>query len=307
MARMDFLAVLAKTETTYGVDPVPTGAANAMVFQDVDVTPAEGDRVERPRVQPHFGNRPAHLVARRMRLSGRVDLAGSAARGTPPPWAPLLRACGMSQAANPGTSVVYAPVSTAQESCALFFFLDGTRHRGLGARGNFEIEIVARQVPRFRFDFVALNLPADAAVLPAQTVSAWQEPVPASFAATPTAMIDGTAVALQSLTYRHGQQVALNERIGRRRVEIAGRTPALSALIEAPDALAKDFFELQGGAPIQCSFVHGTVAGNIATLAVRAQVMDARYVNDGGTAMLQLEMLPLATVAGDDEVSLTIT
>ena len=305
MARMDFLAVLAKVETTYGTDSVPTGAADPMVFQDVEMTPIEGDRVERTRVSPFFGNRPAQLVARRMRLSGGVDLAGAGAAGTAPRYAPLLRACGMAQTISAGVHARYMPVSAGQESASLYYFLDGTRHRGLGARGSFDIEIAARAIPRIRFDLTAMEVPADAVALPVQTLTGWQEPIAASFAATPTATINAAAVALQSFTYRHGQAVTLNERIGRRRVEISGRQPAATALIEAPDALATNFFALQGGAAIQCSFVHGTVAGQIVEVGLRAQIMDVRYVNDAGIAMLQLELLPVPNT-GDDEITLTV-
>ena len=49
-------AILAKIETVYATDPTPTGAANAMVISDVEITPLDGEEVERNNVQPYFGN-----------------------------------------------------------------------------------------------------------------------------------------------------------------------------------------------------------------------------------------------------------
>ncbi|NTT88503.1 hypothetical protein HS053_21670, partial [Tabrizicola sp. SY72] len=40
-------ALLAKIETVYGTDPTPTGAANAILAEDVRVMPMEGQDVTR--------------------------------------------------------------------------------------------------------------------------------------------------------------------------------------------------------------------------------------------------------------------
>ena len=56
------MVILAKIETTRGVDATPTGA-NAMVVSNVTITPLEGDEAEHDYVRPHFGNSGSTLVS----------------------------------------------------------------------------------------------------------------------------------------------------------------------------------------------------------------------------------------------------
>lgn len=49
--------LLAKIQTAEGVDPVPTGAANAILLRNVTATPLSAEFVERALLRPLHGQR----------------------------------------------------------------------------------------------------------------------------------------------------------------------------------------------------------------------------------------------------------
>jgi hypothetical protein len=308
MARYSHMVVLAKRETTYGTDSVPTNTADAMLFQDVDWTPMEAEQVERPMVVPYYGNRPVSLVATRNRLAGAVDLAGGGAPlGTIPRFGALLRACGLTETVVASTSVAYTPASGAEDAASLYHFLDGTRQQGLGARGDFTIELQARQTPRIRFDMQALYVAPTAVVLPAPTLTGFVEPLPVSQANTPTATLAGQAVVLRSFSYTHGNQIAMRDMPGRRALVITDRQPSATITIEAPDAISPNFFASVGSL-VAFACTHGTVAGNRAAISLaQARLLNPRYSNEDNVAMLTFDLRPEPTLAGNNEFAITFT
>jgi hypothetical protein len=308
MARYSHMVVLAKRETTYGTDAVPTNVADAMLFQNVDWTPLEAEQAERPMVVPYFGNDQVSLVATRNRLRGAVDLAGGGTPlGTAPKYSSLLRACGLSETIVATTSVTYAPVSSAEDSASLYHFVDGTRQQGLGARGDFEIQVDAGQIPRFTFDMQALYVAPTAVALPVPTLTAWQAPLPATQVNSPTCTLNAQAVILKSLSYKHGNEITMRDMPGSRRLFVSGRKPSGTLTIEAPDALSPNFFT-SVGALVAFSLVHGTAAGNICTLSLpQVRLLNPRYSNDQNQLMLTFDLRPEPTSAGNNEFSLVLT
>lgn len=101
--------LLAKIESTYGTDPTPTGAANAILTKNLQIQLMQGNTVNRDVDRPTLGNDLTYHVAPYTKLSFDVELAGSGTAGTAPAYAPLLKACGFAE------TVIAAPVTgTAQ-------------------------------------------------------------------------------------------------------------------------------------------------------------------------------------------------
>ena len=48
--------LLAEEETTYGTDPTPTGAANAILVRSLEISPFQSDAVEREMIRGYMGN-----------------------------------------------------------------------------------------------------------------------------------------------------------------------------------------------------------------------------------------------------------
>jgi len=120
--------LLARIESTYGTDPVPTGASHAVLVRNMDVTPQENDLVARDLIRPYLGNSEQIPAGTRARVSFEVEMAGAGTAGTAAPWSALIRACGFAE------SLVAANVTgTAQAGAASTI----TLHAGASAVDNF--------------------------------------------------------------------------------------------------------------------------------------------------------------------------
>lgn len=300
-------AMLAKLETTYATDSVPVAGTDAVVLQEAEITQMDADAVERPRLTPHFGARPIALTALKIRATAQVDLAGSGAAGTAPAYAPLLRGCGMAQTITPATRADYTPISAAEESLSLYWFLDGQRQRALGARGSWGLEIAANQFPRLTFEFLGLYTPPTEVALPATTLTAWREPQVANTTNTPVVTLDGLTVALESLRYRHNNDLVFRDLVNRRYVNIQERRPVIEVAIEAPTLTAKNFWALaEAGTTFAAVARHGAAAGSIAELtAPRCQISQIARRPADGVEMLDMTLVVLPNT-GNDEVTLSV-
>ena len=101
--------ILAKIESVYGTDPTPTGAANAILIKNINITPMETNLVDRDNIKAYLGNNPQVLAAVYVKVDFEVELAGSGTAGSAPAWGPLMRACGFSE-----TTLSTAHTGTAQ-------------------------------------------------------------------------------------------------------------------------------------------------------------------------------------------------
>src|SRR3990172_4375942 len=88
--------ILAKKETSYGVDPTPTTALNAILC-DLPVVESVYKRMERLNVKSFLGNRPAISLGEAVKISFDTEVRGSgdATPNTPPEIGVLFVGCGM--------------------------------------------------------------------------------------------------------------------------------------------------------------------------------------------------------------------
>lgn len=301
--------LLAKIETTYGTDPTPTGAANAILATNVKLSPMEGQDVARELERPFFGadaTLPADLHAK---LSFRVELAPSGTAGTAPAWAPLVRACGCAQTIVAGTSVTFNPITDAAESATLHFHYDGIRHRLRGARGNFKMMVEASGIPYLEFEFWGLFEAATDVANPTPTLTAFQDPVVANVANTPVFTIDGVALVLRSFSFDAGAKVEPRFLIGSESILMTGREEKIEARIEARTmAIFNPYTRAQVAGRMPIVLQHGASAGRRATLNVPL----AQIQRPGGVEQQQnIAEWPLSFVpqqnAGNDQWTLALT
>lgn len=302
--------LLAKIESSYGVDAVPTGAANAILARNVALRPMEGQDLSRDLETPYFGAQRTIATELHARLSFEVELAPSGTAGTPPAWGPLLRACGCAQVTASG-SVTYNPISTGFESVTLYRFEDGILYRMLGARGTASLRLAAQQVPVIAFDLMGLYEPVADQANPAPVLSDWADPQHASAANTPVFTLAGTPLVLREFELALGVAAELRDLIGTnaRRILITDRAETIRATVEAVALATFDpFARAASGTPFALALTHGTGAGRIAALAApRAQMQRPDgLTQQQGVVEWPLRMTPLPD-AGDDQWTLTLT
>ncbi|MBF0383627.1 MAG: hypothetical protein HQL69_21610, partial [Magnetococcales bacterium] len=194
LVRIRKTAVLAKTEVTYGVDPVPTGGADAMLLHNVTINPLVANEITRDLVGRGLGAQEAILAEKHETLSCEVELTGSGTAGDAPAWGPLLKACGFAETINAGVDVVYTPLSDNISSVTIYIYRDGNLHKMVGARGSVGIKITAQQIPYITFEFVGLRAAPVAEAFPAPDFSNFQKPEVVNMANTTTSTLHGDTV-----------------------------------------------------------------------------------------------------------------
>lgn len=299
--------ILAKSEVTYGVDPTPTGAANAILIRNLNVTPLNAELASRDLVRPYLGNSEQLIASKHVQLDFEVELAGSGTAGTAPAYNVLLKACGLAE--TDGVSdVAYNPVSSAFGSATIYFNIDGVLHKVTGARGNMEITINARAIPFMKFTFTGIyNAPTDAS-LPTVDYSAFQTPLAANTSNTTGFSFFSYAGVLESLSLNLGNEITYRSLIGSESVIMTDRKVSGTAVFEAPLTASKDFFAAALASTLgNLEITHGTVAGNKFQIAsTRIDIANPTYTDNNGIHMLSVPFVAVPSSTGNDEISFTV-
>lgn len=303
------LAILAKLEIAYGTDPVPTGAANAMLVSDVEFTPLDGEEVERNNVQPHFGNQGAIQATQFARIRFNVELAGSGVAGTAPKWDALIRACSVGVTLSVGVSVTYAPVDENLESVTIYANIDGINQVLPGVRGECKPTMDAKGKPVLQFEFMGLWAVATDTPLPAAVYTDYVKPVAVNKANT-TAALHGIAVAMSHFDLAFGNQLVKRDLVGVDTVEIVDRKSTGSIVFEQTPVATKNWVNVARQRTLgDLSIVHGITPGNIVTFGAvgTTELGKPSYQNQDGIQMVNMPLRFLPTSAGNDEWSIVLT
>ena len=300
------LAVLAKRETVYGTDAVPTGAANAMLMTDVNLTPLDGSEVSRDLLLPYLGWQGVVLVNNVARLEGSIEIAGAGAAGTAPAYATLLRACGFAEVLTAATSAVYSPVSGGFDAASIYFNRDGVQHILLGARGTVTFTLTPSQIPRMRFSLLGLLGTISDAALPTAVFTGFQPPMIVSKANTVMTLHGWTAIA-ESLSIDMANQVEGRFLIGDESIELVDRQPKGTAVVQADSLATVNWFgRALARTRGSLSLVHGVGAGKI--VQFDAPQVEVGRPAEGQSQKIVNYTLPLmlCTNTGNDELTITV-
>jgi len=298
--------LLAKVETTYGVDPTPTGAANAILTKDLTINLMQGNTVERNVDRTTLGADQAIHVAPYTTVSFSVEMQSSGAAGTAPALAPLLQGCGFSETIVASTSAAYSLVSTGFKSLTLYFSIDGLLHKLTGARGTVAFALDPGGLPYLNFTFTGIrSAPSDTA-LPTPTLTAFKTPLPVNKANTPTFSLHGFAATVEKFSLDLANEITYRNVVGDESVMLVDRKPAGSISIEEQALATKNFHDICVNSTLGAlQMVHGTTAGSIVQIdAPKVQLLSPTYADSNGVLMLNMNMV-LTPNAGDDELVLT--
>lgn len=304
-------AILAKEETSYGVDALPVAANDAVLVANPSWA-HEGLRMnERNTIHGTQAMRQHIFGGTLKTISFDVELKGSGTAGTAPEFGPLLKGCGFAETVAPATSVAYDPSSTLtdQKSLTIYYYQDGLLHILLGCRGTVTGNLETGNMGMLSFTFTGhSSAPTDVALI-TPTLDA-TEPVAiknASFS------IDAFAACVNSLAFDMAITVitpaCMNDSDGYGEIVIGERDCNGSIDPNAELVADEDFYGnfLSGAKMALTTGVIGSVAGN------RYQIdMDQVYYRDAAPGdrdgILTYE-LPFGAVetTGDDEISIIFT
>ncbi len=301
--------LLAKVESTYGTDSVPTPELNAILAMVTPPTVYAGPTEQRDVDRGTFGAEIEYHTSLHTEITVRVELAGSGAAGTAPPIGPILRACGLAETIVVSTSVTYDPVSDSHESASLRFYHDGKLFVMLGSRGTWRLYIPARRIPYIEATLWGLHTKAsDVAIPTTEDFSGFETPVPVTSNNTPTFNLHGYAGKLESLDIDAGQPLVHRDIVGDQSIEIANRVASGSITIEDPLLSEKDYEAIiEANTLGALNVVHGTTAGNIVTTSgPKVQLMRPATNELHGRIGRQFRA-NFTPDTGDDEVSIAFT
>lgn len=295
-----------KAEVTYGVDPVPTGA-DAIVTSQVKLTPLDMKTVARNLDKPNSGSDLELVADYNAMIEFRVELVGSGALGTVPAFDKLLKACRVKETIVAATSVVYTPYRASTDSVAIYFWLDGNRHRLLGARGTFTMGIDSQGIPYIAFKFWGLWTAPAANANPAP-LSGWDAflvPQVANFDNTPLPSLHGYAGVFKSFTFDAGNTVVPFNNPGEREVRITKHAAKGTIGMLLPPLGTKDFVSIaQAGTLGKLKIEHGTLGPKkwfFECANDTCQILNPKFGDDNGRATLEADLNFVPTSAGGDE------
>lgn len=303
--------ILAKTEVTYGTDSVPVEADDAMLVENISWS-NEGLRMnERPAVRASLGQLQQVFGGTLRTMTFDVELKGSGAAGTPPEFAPLLRACAMSEAVSALTSVTYEPESdpASIESITIYYFEDGKRYIYTGVRGSVSFNFETGALGKMSFTLTGhLTGPTDVALVDPVLLTIVPEAIlNAAFS------VGGFAAVINALSLDLANTVAMPPDMastdGYAEVQITARDPNGSYDPEAELVATEDpWADLISDAALAFSVGPiGASAGNIIDFDMPA--VSYRDLSPGDRDGVRTYEIPYgaAEASGDDEVSLVFT
>lgn len=300
--------LLAEVETTYGTDPTPTTSANAIQAFEVELTP-EIDVLERR----DFGITLSRLKElggkRRATITFTTELRGSGSAGTAPNESPLFQACGHDETIVGATSVTYAPVSATFKSATIWVYKDGLVHKMNGCVGNYEIDLVAGETPKVKWEFQGLYVtPADDTFPTAYTVDSTVPTVCKGLTAT----FDSYSACVENINIKSNNTITerpcLTATYGVAGFQITDRNPEGSFTPEATLLATKNFWTKFEADTVQAlSVVLGSTAGNIVTItASQCRTRSIAYADRDGIVAHEIGF-QLARSSADDEISIALT
>jgi hypothetical protein len=304
--------LLAEIEVTYGTDPTPAGADNAILATNVVLSPMEGQDVSRELELPWLAAQATIPAGLNMRLSYRVELVPSGTAGTAPAWGPLLRACACAQVIDSGVSVTYNPITDSHESLTHHMWIGGTRYVLKGCRGTATLRFDAQAIPYLEFAFTGLfTIPTESARA-TPDLSDFLKPDLVTDSRTPTFTIDSVSFVMRNAALDLGNDVQTRFLINSESVLIVDKAELFQCQVEALPLSGggswDPFTEAASQNTVAVSLVHGTTAGRIATLSIPAAQVQrpAGFANAQNILEWPLRLVPLPT-SGNDQWTLALT
>lgn len=301
--------LLAKIETTYGTDPTPTGAANAILVSNMSITPQDADFAARDLVRPFLGIDERLPAGIRAMVEFEVELQASGTAGTAPAWGPLMRACAMSETIAASVSATYTPISATFESVTLYFNVDGVLHKLTGGRGTWSLNMKVKEIPKLKFSITGIYNAVTDTAAPTPTYTPWKQPLPVTNLNTTPFTLFGVSPVMSDLSVDLAASIVHRTLVGgAEAVLFTDREPTGSVTIEATTVAFKDWWAVAKAATLGAlSITHGTVAGSKVTFqAPNVQLTKPNYSDMDGVQMLQLG-LNLMPNAGNDEFTFVCT
>ncbi len=301
--------ILCKSEVTYGLDPVPAAAIDAVLARNVVLTPLVLATDPRATELPYVGNQGQIIAGQSVKLEFEVEQQGAGAAGAKAPYGPLLQACGMSETLTALVSAVYALVHpSAATSVTLYFYMGGRMHSLVGCLGDPTFTWSRGKVPTIKFVFMGLYVPPTDVALPVPTLAPWKAPLAVNNVNTTPVTLHAFAGKFTDLSVTFGNVMNYRNLIGSESIRFTDRKVTGTVKLEDELVATKDWWTImKNGTTGALALTHGIVAGSKVMVAAPAvQLFSPALASDQDISVLSMNMDLLPTAAGNDEFVLTV-
>lgn len=301
MFSADQAFLMEKIEASYGVDATPGALTDAILTSKAQITPLDGNVINRELDGPKGGADPSIISAINVALSFEIELAASGTSGagiTAPAWSPSLQACGMDEnvITDVGSErVEFTPSDLSDQSVltsvSSYCNYSGIQHVILGSRGGWGIRL-QNGIPKLTFNRRGLYVDPTDVAFPVADFSAYQDPLPVDNDNTPTIDLFGFSCAMFSMEINSGITPQIINIPGNESVHIPKREITGKIVIAAPAIADHDFFaDAKNHTLGALAFQHGVNAGEICAIdADGVQVLNPRYGNQQDIRTLEMDL-----------------
>jgi hypothetical protein len=303
--------LLVKDEAIYNTDSAPVAGTDAIMCEDFKWAFANSRMVQRKPVRASLAAMKPIYAGTLITVSGKTEIKGSGAAGTPPEISPFLRASGWAETIVASTSVTYKPTSVQAsiKSSTIYFYDDGLLLKMTGARGKNNVDLAVGSVGYLNWEFTGHFVSVTDVALPSATYDA-TAPVP--LIAVPFTA-DSFAAVISKLAFDLGIEIAMPESIaasdGYGEITITGRGVTGSFNPARVLKATYDFIgKWQGGNAMALDTGPiGATAGNIYRVTMPAfTYSEAGRGNQNNVGTYEMKFAA-AESSGDDDVSVAFT
>lgn len=296
MARKFAKKVLAfAKESQYGQDAITGGEAQFVLGREVTITPMAGESATLDYDDGRLGNSAELVTELYVTLEFGCDFCAATDPDQPAAWSDLLQAC-LRKTQTGGSEVSYALDDDGTGSNTFHFYMDGTLHALVGARGSVKLSMAAKAFPELRFTFTGLHVPVTSKSNPGGDFSDWRPPCKVGSQYT-SATLAGKAIKLISLEYDQANQVSHEEFVGHEEVMISDYQPTGTLVLEAEGLGTFNPFQLaEQGAEVAFSLSHGEAGNQVGWSTTRLQLGRATYADQNGILTYSIPIRPLGDV-----------
>lgn len=298
--------VLAKIETTFGVDPTPDATVDAFLCENPVFT-IQSTNLERNFAHGDFSHYASRVGRKLATVTFNLQLAGSGVAGTEPTWAVLFRACAMAKStlASPAR-IKFVPVTTPQESVTIYVYYEGLLHKMKGCMGTWSLQAEAGGYATLSFTMTGTyTTPVDSTYPATVTV---QDVVPPqcelatlSYGGDATLIVNSFKVDIANKVVPRAD---INSSDGYKGCRISGRDPAGGF---DPEVEENHTFWTQLESSTLSDFtatIGGTAGNKMLFDAPKTQIVGVAYGDRENLRNWDLSLM-FRRNAGDDEMAIT--
>lgn len=281
-------ALTAKIEVTYDVDAVPA-VTDGVIAYNVEINPLQGD-VQDDDVIPNglLGGAAKFLINKTVSLDFEIDLVGHATAGTAPAASAIFRSLGFSEVVQDGVDVAYSLISEGDESCTIYWYLDGHQHRVTGCKGNASYSVTPDGKLRLKCSMVGNYHAPTAVAFPNVSFANYQKALSTNPDTIKNFLLHGWTGDVRSIEFDSGSDIQADVLLTKRESVLAGRNSSGSIVLENPDFGSKNWFDaIEANNVGALSFDVDEGAGRICKIShPQVQLLEPKYGSEKNKATL---------------------